>query len=211
MSTEPQTTYADRVFRSPAAFVGGILLLALALWLGVDALLRGNGNTPWLALAALLCGTPLVVAFTLRPAVYAGNALLRVRNPFRTITIPWAAVEDVRASYSSEVFTGGKKYQLWSVPVSLRSRKRVANRNQRAAKASDDPYGRISSASAARGVAGSPGRAPADQTVADLRELATLNAPRPEAQGVASVRWAYEIIAPAVAGAVLLIVLLAIG
>ncbi|GAA1355850.1 PH domain-containing protein [Streptomyces beijiangensis] len=211
MSTEPQTTYADRVFRSPAAFVGGILLLVLALWLGGDAVLRGEGNTPWRALAALLCAVPLVVAFTLRPAVYAGTGLLRVRNPFRTITIPWAAVEDVRASYSSEIFAGGKKYQLWSVPVSLRSRKRVANRNSRAAKASDDPYGRISSSAAARGGAGQPGRAPADQTIADLRELAALNAPRPEAQGTPTVRWAYEIMAPAIAGAILLIVVFAMG
>ena len=72
MSTEPQTTYADRVFRSPASFIGGILLLLLGVWLGGDALLRGEGNTPWISLAALLFGIPLVVAFTLRPAVYAG-------------------------------------------------------------------------------------------------------------------------------------------
>ncbi|MFI2352524.1 PH domain-containing protein [Streptomyces sp. NPDC019443] len=210
--TSPQQpaepTYADRTFRSPGAMVGGVLLLTLITWICGDALFRGEGRTPWLALAAALLTVPLVVAFTLRPAVFANKDRLRIRNPFRTITLPWAAVADVRAGYSSEAFTqDGTKYQLWAIPVSLRQRKRAARRQMQHAQ--DDPHGRTS---VSADVTDSKARvAPADQTVADLRELAERNAALPGAQGEPQIRWAYEIVAPAVAGAALLTVLLAIG
>lgn len=150
---------------------------------------------------------PLLFAFSIRPAVFAGDDRMRVRNPFRTITLPWAAVADVRAGYSSEVFDqSGTKYQLWSVPVSLRRRKRAARTQVR--NAASDPYGRTSSTA---GADEQSRLAPADRTIRELRELAERNAGREGAQGGPSVRWAYEVIAPAVAGAILLIVLLAIG
>ncbi|MBT2507303.1 PH domain-containing protein [Streptomyces sp. ISL-98] len=203
--TEP--TYADRVFRSPGALAGGVLVLLLAAWVGGDALIRGEGRTPWVALAGLFFAVPLVVAYTLRPAVFANDDRLRIRNPFRTITLPWAAVDGVRAGYSSEVLAGGKKYQLWAVPVSLRQRKRVAR--QQAKQAHDDPYGRTSVTADVTDAQAR--RAPADQTVEDLREQAERCAARPTAQGDPEVRWAYEIIAPCVVGAVALTVLLAAG
>ncbi|WP_371654362.1 MULTISPECIES: PH domain-containing protein [unclassified Streptomyces] len=202
-----EPTYADRVYRSPGGIAGGALLLVLGLWLAGDAILRGHGSAPWLALAGLLCGVPLLFAFSIRPAVFAGDDRMRVRNPFRTITLPWAAVADVRAGYSSEVFDqSGTKYQLWSVPVSLRRRKRAARTQVR--NAASDPYGRTSSTA---GADEQSRLAPADRTIRELRELAERNAGREGAQGGPSVRWAYEVIAPAVAGAILLIVLLAIG
>ncbi|WP_351229511.1 PH domain-containing protein [Streptomyces sp. NPDC002133] len=205
---DPEPTYADRVFRSRPAMAAGALMLALVCWIGVDALVRGEGRMPWLGLAGLLFVVPLIVAFTLRPAVYVNDDRLRIRNPFRTITVPWAAVADVRAGYSSEVFTQkGVKYQLWAVPVSLRQRKRAARRQAMAAH--DDPHGRTS---VTADVTDSTSRlAPADQTVADLRELAERSAARPGAQGEPQVRWAYEVIGPAAAGAVALVVLLATG
>ncbi|MFI0780128.1 PH domain-containing protein [Streptomyces sp. NPDC021212] len=196
------TPYADRVYRSPGGIVGGVLLLGLGGWLGIDAILRGEGRTPWLALAGLLFAVPVVIAFTVRPAVYAGADRLLVRNPFRTITLPWGSVDTLRASYTSEVLAGGATYQLWAVPVSLRQRKRAARQQSRDA--------------ASGGVAG-PGlgatadrRAQADQTIGDLRELAETNAGREGAQGEPEVRWAFEVIAPTLAGAVLLVIMLLI-
>ncbi|MFI5754377.1 PH domain-containing protein [Streptomyces sp. NPDC051569] len=211
MTSAEQTseqTFPDRVFRSSGGLVGGALLLLLAGWVGGDALFRGTGHTPWLALAGLILLVPLVVAYTLRPAVFAGHDRLRIRNPFRTITLPWGAVTAVRAGYSCEVLTeGGGKFQLWAVPVSLRQRKRAARRQVHLAH--DDPHGRTSMTA---DVTDSKARlAAADQTVADLRELAERSASRPGAQGVPVVRWAYEILAPAAAGLVVLVVLLAIG
>lgn len=206
--TQPEPEFADRVFRSSGGIAGGVLLLALAGWLGVDSIVRGSGRTPWLALAGLLFVVPLIVAYTLRPAVFADAARLRVRNPFRTITLPWAAVEGLRAGYSSEVFAaGGGKYQLWAIPVSLRSRKKAARRQVRAA--ADDPHGRTSAILSGR----DPGhtRAPADQALDDLRELSEAHAGDPGARGEPTVRWAYEILGPCLAGAVLLAILFAVG
>lgn len=201
-----EPAYADRVFRSPLGIAGGVLLLSLTVWFCGDAILRGSGATPWKALAALVLAVPLIVAFTIRPAVYANDDRLRIRNPFRTITLPWATVADVRAGYSSEALTrDGDKYQLWAVPVSLRRRKSAARRQARAAH--DDPRGRTS---VHADVNDTSRLAPADQTVADLRDLAERCASRPGAQGEARVRWAYEIIAPAVVGAVLVVILVAL-
>ncbi|MFC8920207.1 PH domain-containing protein [Streptomyces sp. NPDC057116] len=192
MTTPQQPEYADRSYRSPQGIVGGLLLLGFAAWIGGDALATGDGRVPWIAAAALLLVVPLIVAFTFRPVVYAGADRLRVRNPFRTVDLPWAAVADVRAGYSSEVITqDGTIYQLWSVPVSLRERKKAARRQDRAGTDTQEVRA-----------------AGADRTIAELRELAERGASRPTAQGDPRVRWAYEVIAPALAGLVLLVVLL---
>ncbi|MFJ8312703.1 MULTISPECIES: PH domain-containing protein [unclassified Streptomyces] len=198
-----EPAYADRTYRSSAGIAGGALLLALGLWLGLDAVVHGHGNAPWLALAGLLCAVPLIVAFSFRPVVLANDDRLLVRNPFRTITLPWAAVADVRSGYSSEVFDqSGGKYQLWAIPVSLRRRKRASRRQARDAG---------SGFPATADVTDKARLAPADQSIRELRDLAERGASREGAQGETSVRWAYEVIAPAVAGALLLVVLLAIG
>lgn len=202
-SSPSQPAHQDRVFRSTAGIAGGVLLLGLGVWFGVDALIRGEGRTPWLVLASLILLVPLVIAYTVRPAVFTSEDTLRVRNPFRTITLPWGAVGALRAGYTNEVLVGDHKYQLWAIPVSLRARKKAARQQMRAA--TDDPHGRTAS------VVAQPARAAADQAVDDLREIAERRASAPEAQGEPAVRWAYEILVPTLVGAVLLVALVATG
>jgi hypothetical protein len=209
-----QPKYADRVYRSTAGIAGGVLLLVLAAWLGGDAIFRGHGRTPWLSLAGLLLAVPVVVAFTVRPAVYANDEQIRIRNPLRTIVLPWTAVDRIRAAYSTELFSGSRKFQLWAIPVSLRARKRASRAASRAAAAGDNPFesGRSRRPGMRPGSeAHDPTRAWSDQVLAELRELSEAR-PVPDSaeRAPAEVRWCYELIAPAVAGLIVLIVLLAI-
>lgn len=207
--------YADRCYRSPAAIAGGVVLLVLLLWLTADAVFRGSGRTPVTALAAFVCSAPLLAAFTFRPAVYAGQERLRVRNPFRTVTIPWRSVDVLRAGYSCEVVAEGEKYQLWSIPVSLRARKSV-NRHNARVQAGHAPRGALG---LGRSVATEEDmkekRASSDGAMDELRDLRETYAggedsgPAPE--GSVTVRWAYEIIAPSVVGAIALVFLMATG
>lgn len=209
MSGEPNK-YADRCYRSGSALVAGVLLLGLAGWLGGDAVLRGEGRTPVTAVAALLFVVPLVVAFTLRPAVFAGDERLRVRNPFRTITAPWGSVESIRARYSCELVADGTTYQMWSIPVSLRARGRATRHNERLARGEPPRGGMFGLGGLGGAVDPEDERektAPADAAVAELRELADRHGNEEAAQGPVTVRWSYEILAPLAVGFVALAVL----
>ncbi|MFI9807841.1 PH domain-containing protein [Streptomyces sp. NPDC052301] len=225
-SQPPVPGAKDRIYRSPMGLAGGVLLLAVVAWLGIDALINGHGHAPWLALATMILVFPLVIAFTLRPAVFAGEDRLRIRNPFRVITLPWGEVASLRSGYSNEaVAKSGTKYQLWSVPVSLRARKKAEARKARvAAGAAGGGAGRgrfggrglggfgglgVFGAAGDTDAPSGPTRAETDQVMDELRELLERRGEAESAQGEVTVRWAYEVIAPAVAGAVLLAILLA--
>ncbi|NEE19701.1 PH domain-containing protein [Streptomyces sp. SID7499] len=221
--SEPESK--DRVYRSVPAIAGGVLLLAITGWLGIDAIVSGEGRTPWLALAVLLLVVPLVIAFTLRPAVYAGDDRLRIRNPFRLVVVPWGQVASLRSSYSNEVLTeSGAKYQLWAVPVSLRARKKAARREMRATAQARREMGRDEGRGSALGmragldgglggdsVSDGPARAETDRIMDELRGLHEARHQAEPAQGGVTVRWAYEVLAPALAGAVLVLILVVTG
>jgi hypothetical protein len=219
--TTPHPEPQDRIHRSPAGIVGGVLLLAIIGWLGIDALVTGDGRTPWLALAGLILVVPVVVAFTLRPAVYANEDRLRIRNPFRIVVLPWGEIAALRSGFSNEALTkAGTKFQLWAVPVSLRARKKAARREARAASGTTGAqrggfgggFRAFGGGTGAGGTApGGSTRAESDQVMADLRELLENRETAESAQGEVTVRWAYEVIAPVVAGAVLMAILLATG
>ncbi|MHC5258601.1 PH domain-containing protein [Streptomyces sp. UC4497] len=202
-TTPPQAR--DRIYRSPAGIAGGVVLILIGAWLGIDAVVNGEGRTPWTALAGLLFVVPLVVAFTIRPAVFGNEERLRVRNPFRDVSLPWSTVSGFKSGYSNEVVDeAGTKYQLWSIPVSLRGRRKAQRQQARAAKGGRTPTG-------ASGLPVTEQRSTGDQAMDELRELHEAHAAAETTQGTTKVRWAYEIIAPAIVGAVLLVSLLALG
>lgn len=223
-TTDPQLPPAaarpastDRAFRSPAGVATGMVSLPVVLSLGVGAILGTAGGTPWKALAGLLLAVPLLYAFTLRPAVFADDHRLRVRNPLRTVTLPWAAVSGLRAGHSNEVFDqSGTTYQLWAIPVSTRGVRQAGYEQMRMIDTSLVPGGRALNR---RGVfdGGHPDRPTAeterlrprsDRVVDVLRALQEAGAVTKEGQGSPRVRWAYEVIVPAAAGLVLLTALM---
>jgi hypothetical protein len=113
---------------------------------------------------------------------------------------------------------------MWAIPVSLRARKRANRRRDRAAGGGGlfSPSSRTALTDPAMrrpGGTGAGGLDPAsddltpsgDKSIRELRELADVYADREGAQGPVSVRWAYEILVPAIAGTVALIVVIAVG
>ncbi|MFM9448244.1 PH domain-containing protein [Streptomyces acidiscabies] len=224
---EPQPSgpaYPDRVYRSPAGIVGGVLLLGIGGWLGIDAVVVGHGRTPWLALAVLLIAVPLVAAFTIRPAVYANEERLRIRNPFRTVVLPWSQVAVVRSNFTNEaVSNAGDKFQLWAIPVSLRGRKKAARRAARASSGGSTGGSVIggglpgfSTGWRTTDLDAGDSLSSGDRSMADLRALhegyRPAGSPSPEGTpGEGGVRWAWEVLGPVAAGAVVLVILLLAG
>ncbi|KJK55593.1 PH domain-containing protein [Saccharothrix sp. ST-888] len=216
-SAAPEAKYADRVYRSVPGVISGVLLLAVAGWLIIDAIVTGTGRTPWIALAAAPVFALPVVAYTLRPVVYANERRLLVRNPLRTVEAPWASVDALRAGYSVELLAAGKKYQVWAVPVSLRQRKRANRVVNRAAGAAETFSDRTRTfgqpAQSRRGLRqgdSDPTRAWSDQVVDTLQEIAERNATRPDAAGPVVVRWCWWIIAPTLVGLAAFVTLIAV-
>ncbi|MEH0545515.1 PH domain-containing protein [Streptomyces sp. NPDC054884] len=207
----------DRIFRSPAGIATGAVSLAVVLGLGVIAVVSTGGATLWKSLAGMLLVVPLLFALTLRPAVFADDDRLRVRNPFRTVTLPWEAVSGLRAGHSNEVFDQlGTKYQLWAIPVSVRGVRQAGYEQMRMVESSLVPGGQPLNR---RGLfdAGRPDRPTAEtkrlrpssgSAIDSLRALQEAGAATQEGQGRPEVRWAYEIIVPASVGLVLLLTLL---
>lgn len=184
-------------YRSRPALATGVVLLGVGVWMAIDTIVHGSGRTRWVTLAALLFAGVFVTAFTLRPVVLAGPARLVIRNPFRTITVPWADVADVRAEYSLEVRTkeADRGFHVWAVPVSLKERKRAARSNQRAA--AEDVFGR----GATHAV---PEAAFADLVANDLRGLAERFAKT--STGAARAVWSREVLLPLLVTALLIVV-----
>lgn len=96
--------------------------------------------------------------------------------------------------------------------MSLRARKRAARKDARAERGGGAGlrlgFGGGGAAPAPAPDAG-PARAETDKIMDDLREFMETRGTAESAQGEVTVRWAYEIFAPVVAGAVLLVILIA--
>ena len=76
-------------------------------------MIRGEGDAPSLALGRLLLVLPLVIAFTVRPIADRQRRLeLTVRNPSVRSPRVGAAVETIRAGYSTSCSAGGRKFQV---------------------------------------------------------------------------------------------------
>ncbi|WP_406283164.1 PH domain-containing protein [Embleya sp. NBC_00896] len=176
-SDEDVTTY-----RSRPAMAVGVLLIAVGIWMIIDTLVRGEGRTKWLAIAMVIFFAVLVIALTLRSAVLVGPERLVIRNPFRTIVVPWGALERVRAEYSIEVRAGDKSFHIWAIPVSLRERKRALRQQGRSA--AENPYGQSQH--------DLPQLSRADQVVDDLRGMSEQFGKK--STGPVEVAWSMEII-----------------
>lgn len=56
-----------------------------------------------------------------QPALVVSDAGIGVRNPFRTVQIPWNALVNVETRFALTLFTPGRRFEVWVAPSPGRS------------------------------------------------------------------------------------------
>lgn len=124
--TEPTNGPADKptVYRGPLALAGGVIVLLFCVAGAVDLIAEvGTADLPGAAVM-LLVGS-FAFAYGVYPAAFSNDEALVVRNPLRTIELPWGAVTRLSAQLSFIVHTAHRKFTVWAVPVSVRDRRKA--------------------------------------------------------------------------------------
>lgn len=94
------------------AVMGALGIASLVAAGDVDGLLR---YTPGVLLVVWL----VWVGFWL-PAVVIAEDAVSVRNPFRTVTVPWGAIQRVDTRWALRLITSGGSFTAWSAPAPSR-------------------------------------------------------------------------------------------
>jgi hypothetical protein len=110
-------------YRGAGSLIGGGLITLFcgfgAIDLAVEAGTRDLTGVSILTLVAVFAAL-----YGVYPAAFAWQDRLVVRNPFRTIELPWSAVTDLSAGLSFIAHTETRRFTVWSIPVSLRDRRK---------------------------------------------------------------------------------------
>jgi hypothetical protein len=112
------------VYRGPGAVFGGAIVLLFCLGGSIDLMVE-EGATDLPGAAVMLLVAAFAFAYGVYPAAFSGTDALVVRNPLRTITMPWGAVTKLTSQLSYIAYTAKQKYTVWAVPVSIRDRRKV--------------------------------------------------------------------------------------
>lgn len=148
----PATDAADipdrpTIYRSVSAVFGGSLIVVLCVAGIVDLL--ANGYLYWRLGACALLLAVLAFIFGPYPAAFSDAHRLVVRNPFRRIVLPWPRVTAAHAGLSMTVNDeDNRHYTVWSVPVSMRARRKVDRAQMRLATIARKEAARAQRASA---------------------------------------------------------------
>lgn len=111
------TTYRSRFSRGLAvvtAALGAVLLMWLAAAVGPAAALA---YAPPVALVVLVAW----LAFW-RPGVEVSDGEVVLRNVWRTVHVPWPALQEVDARLGLRLVTAYGSYQAWAAPAPRRAR-----------------------------------------------------------------------------------------
>jgi len=133
------------VYRGAAALIG-CALATLFCGIGAADLIIESGTRNLTGASILLLIAVLAGLYGVYPAAFSWSDRLVVRNPFRTIELPWTAVTDLSARLSFIAHTEGGRFTVWAIPVSLRDRRKAdrhrvrdLNQTQRAVKRGMSP------------------------------------------------------------------------
>jgi hypothetical protein len=124
MTTTASPAEKPTAYRGVGAVIGGAVVMVFCVGGAVDLLAQeGSADLPGASIMFLVAA--LAFAYGVYPAAFAGTDTLVVRNPLRTITFSWGAVTKLTAQLSFIAYTATQRYTVWSVPVSLRDRRRA--------------------------------------------------------------------------------------
>jgi hypothetical protein len=117
-------------YRGAAALIGGVLVM-LFCGIGAIDLLVESGTRDLIGASILLLVAVLATLYGVYPVAFAWQDRLVVRNPFRTIVLPWSAVTDLSARLSFIAHTENRRFTIWAIPVSLRDRRKAERQRLR--------------------------------------------------------------------------------
>jgi hypothetical protein len=124
------TSEKPTVYRGAAALIGGAVVLLFCGFGAIDLLVE-SGTQDLVAAAILTLVAVLAGLYGVYPAAFSWTDRLVVRNPFRTIVLPWDAVTDLSARLSFVAHTEASQFTVWAIPVSLRERRRAERHHLR--------------------------------------------------------------------------------
>lgn len=123
-ATSPEPVEKPTAYRGVGALIGGALVTLFCIGGAVDLLVE-EGSADLVGAAVLFLVAVLSFAYGVFPAAFAYDDRLVVRNPMRTITLPWPTVTNLTAKLSFWAHTEKRHYTVWAVPVSLRDRRKA--------------------------------------------------------------------------------------
>lgn len=112
------------VYRGVGAILGGGLAVLFCLYGAIDLMVEA-GAADLIGEAILILVVVLAFFFGVYPAAFSDQDGLLVRNPFRTIRLPWSSVTELSANLSFVAHTEGGRYTVFAIPVSLRDRRKA--------------------------------------------------------------------------------------
>lgn len=112
------------VYRGSGALLGGAIVFLFCVGGALDLIIEeGTADLPGASIMLLVAS--LAFAYGVFPAAFSHSDALVVRNPLRTIRMPWSIVTKLTAQLSFIAFTPSQRYTVWAIPVSLRDRRKA--------------------------------------------------------------------------------------
>jgi Bacterial PH domain len=188
-----------RVFRSQGMRVAGWAWMVFALLNFVDIAWRGRDRASAVAGAILLLGCGVAYVVALRPRIDAGESGFRLVNLVRDVTVPWGAVERIKAVDAVLVYAHGsdRPFRAFVLQTSARSKAKMERRSQRDARKVPDAV-----------AAYVKDRTPTDYVADQLNESLDdhRRKSRDEAPAAATVTWSWPSLLALVVPAVIVVV-----
>ncbi|WP_214111325.1 PH domain-containing protein [Acrocarpospora catenulata] len=116
------------IYRSRLAWVLGWVWLAFAAVNIADLVIRGTMPVALVVGAVLGVITYLVFMMSLRPATITEEGGVRIRNPFRTVFVPWNKVDEVQVSSAITIQAGDLEVRCWTPQPTARERAKASRR-----------------------------------------------------------------------------------